>query len=401
MKKIFTFLFLGASLLTYAQQTEGVQTRTYSQEELEQLGTKVKYVPNQFKDNWELSLGIGTDWQANGMFYKGDDGKTLARPDFSFAADINATKWFNPFWGLRGGLIASYPHWDLESYSDEVGYYTEKKFEYDIHLDVLWNLSHQATGYRPNRVYNAILYAGFDFIGMPNRTPYPGISLGLLNKFNIHRNWALNLDLRLTGHRDSEGTRGRDGQAVHGWGGKIALFFGFSYRFSKSEWDTMVPVSDEVKNILEKAQDDVNLANQLAQAEKDAADQLRGENEDLRRELAAREAVMVDLTKATLFFEINSADLDLVEIAHFESYLNVVRSSGLQMSTIRANIIGTADKGTGSMEYNIKLAQRRAEYVRHMLMLSGVSANNITVSYEIRESPEARLDRCVDINFSK
>ena len=403
-KSLLSVLLLAAVTLAYAQEAQTVSSSAESgltEEELKEMGTKVRYIPNAFKDNWELGIALGTDWQANGMFHKTPEGQTKARADMSFAFDISALKWFNPFIGVRLGMIGSFPHWDLESWSEETHYYTEKKLEYDIHADVLWNVSHQATGYKPNRMYNAILYAGIDFLGMPHRIPYPGVSVGLLNSFHIRPNWALNLDLRMTGHRDSYGTRDWNGDEVHGWGGKIALLFGFTYRFNKSEWETVVPVPDKVKQALEDCGKEADLAKQEAQAEKDAADQLRSENDDLRRELATRAEVKMDLTHCDLFFPIDKTVFELTEMNHFHSYLDVVRSCGADLSQVRCNVIGSADKGTGRHAHNVDLAKRRAEYGKQLLIEAGIPATNITTSHEIRESSEAKLDRCVSITFAR
>lgn len=395
MKKFFTSILLLAGMSMFAQ--EAVENN----QDFEMMGTKVSYVPNKFKDNWELGLNVGLDWQMNGLA----SGKVKVDPGFGF--DIFTAKWFNPFFGARLGLTGTYPHKDWMHLKDGVDPATaeykdlKNTFEYYVHTDLLWNVSNQFAGYNPDRMYNAILYLHAGVIGYPNQMIQFAYGAGFLNRFKVAENWCLNLDLRGTLHRDHQSKGVIPDLALGGIGGNLALFFGFSYRFDKPEWRTVVDPSDEAKAYVAGLGQRLADAENLAAAEKAAADQLRAENEDLQRKLAAAEANRMDLKNAVLFFELDKSVLDIREVAHFNTYLAVVKSAGSDLSDAKAEIVGSADKGTGSKFYNEKLAERRAQTVKKMLVEEGMKAENITTRVELRAGSKARLDRCVDIHFSK
>lgn len=394
MKKIFTsILLLAATMSVFAQEAKQ-DAIDYSK-----LGTKVSYVPNKFKDNWELGLNVGLDWQMNGLA----SGNVKVDPAFGF--DIFTAKWFNPYFGARLGLTGMYPHKDWMHLKDGVNpagaEYKDLKdaFQYYVHTDLLWNVSNQFAGYNPDRVYNAILYLHAGVIGFPEQKIQFAYGAGFLNRFKVAEHWTLNLDLRGTLYRDHQEAGVIPDLALGGLGGNLSLFFGFSYRFKEAEWKTYVEPSDDLKAYITDLQGRAKDAEVLAASEKANADQLRAENNDLRRKLEAAKAIKLDLRNAALFFDISKSNLDIREVAHYHTYLNVVKSTGLSFEDVDVEVVGTADKGTGSKFYNEKLAERRAQAVKKMLVEEGFKAERITTRIELRNGSKARLDRCAEIHF--
>ena len=98
-----------------------------------------------------------------------------------------------------------------------------KRNEFGAQLNAMLNLTNWWCGYRPGRVYNGILYAGvgYNWVYVPkyvNGGRRDGWgrggddnltgSLGLINNFNLSKNFALYLDLRAGLYTDDTNNQG-------------------------------------------------------------------------------------------------------------------------------------------------------------------------------------------------
>lgn len=406
MKKFFTLVMVSLFALNMAAEQ-------YTEEQVrEMLGSKVSYVPNKFKDNWELGLGVGLNWNMDGMIER------TVQVDPSVAVNLEVYKWFNPYWGVRFGLNNQILHNNFCKNAYDAGAVLmsdddiKKAYQYYVHTDLMWNLTNQFCGYKAERMYNAVLYLHAGVSGMAgwkSADILPSFGPGFLNRFRINDNWVLNLDLRGTFHKELSANRcvkvapGVGAGIGDGTAGELELSFGFSYRFNQATWNTYVPASDEAVKAFMDMQDSNNLLAQQKEAEAKKAAQLREENEELKRALAAAEtakqSVLADLRQVTLFYEINKSDLAIREQKHLDCYLSVIKSIGIEGS--KFEVIGCADKKTGNRIYNEKLAAKRAETIKKALIEMGVKEENIICKTEIRTNRNQLLDRAAEIHFIK
>ena len=145
-------LFIGADLK--AQEVTYVEDPTQG------------YLMNRFKDNWFISGEIGggvlmSNYDTNLGF-----GKRIM-PSFN----ISVGKWFSPIIGLR--ISADFRKQKGMTYEGtgihpitpndgaENGYLVNRQWFIGPSADVLINVTNWWCGYKPGRVYNAVLYAGF------------------------------------------------------------------------------------------------------------------------------------------------------------------------------------------------------------------------------------------------
>ena len=159
MKKSTLFAF-GCALLAGSAFAQNAQEVTYVEDPAQ------GYTFNQFKDNWFIQAegGITVGITNHDQHRKFGD-------RFAPAASLYVGKWFSPLLGARVGadfmsvkglttsdnaaLVGSRP-WD----NTVNGLYKTKQNYVGPVFDVMLNLTNWWCGYKPNRVYNAYIYAG-------------------------------------------------------------------------------------------------------------------------------------------------------------------------------------------------------------------------------------------------
>lgn len=202
------------------------------------------------KSNWFVSAGFG------GQVYFGDHDRQV---DFgkriSPALDIAVGKWFTPSIGLRliySGLSfkGATQDWDLTNNTGGVhstgerlpgekgghGYWLDyQKFnEFSLSAEVMFNLNNIIAGYREDRLWNCVPYAG---IGWARVTDAPVandylLRGGLMNSFRVAKAIDVNLDVKagyLSDSFDGE-VGGRSGE------GYVSATIGITYKFGPRGW---------------------------------------------------------------------------------------------------------------------------------------------------------------------
>ena len=111
------------------------------------------FVSNGFWDNWEITLGGGAGTALSNGTNQGSFGDRI-----NFEANFGLTKWFHPVTGMRlqlqGGRFANF--------DDVLG---KAKWPYlFVHADFMLNFSNWAGGYREDRAYYAVPFAGFGYM---------------------------------------------------------------------------------------------------------------------------------------------------------------------------------------------------------------------------------------------
>ena len=233
-----------------------------------------------------------------------------------------------------------------------------------MHVDGLVNLSNWIGGYRTDRFYEAVPFAGFGFIhgcSSADNTAFM-FTAGLLNKMRISDAFDVNVELR-----GSLVPQDFDGEVGGSKGeGILSLTAGISYKFNqrkfrKEQKTKLVPtgISKEDLRAVE---------NQLA-AEKQRADQLQKDLDQTRKDLdearkAGQKAANALTSDLTIFFEIGKAELSDKEKVNLKNYAEMVKSTPEK----KYLVTGYADSATGSKKRNQTLSEERAQAVADFLV---------------------------------
>ena len=330
---------------------------------------KYSVATNSFWANWFVSAGF----EANGAYTSQEN--CCNKNPFSvdrgtLGFNVAVGKWFTPGIGLRTKFDGLWSK-QVNTRDDHPAY---KMF--NIHEDVMFNLSNMFFGYNEKRVWNFIPYVGLGFVrSMTYDNNDISYNVGLLNNFRVSKHFQIFLDLYATAFEGSV-----DGDAVGNWS---------NYRkFESRHWDKLVGASVGVTYNLGKCTwdkvPDVDALMAMNKEQMDALqqslDEQQAENARLRDMLANQKSEpVVQNTKeyvgtaASVFFNINSDKVasrkDLVNVKELAEYA--------KNNNCKLVVSGYADSKTGSAEYNQQLSQKRADAVVNELVKMGVSRDNI------------------------
>lgn len=164
-------------------------------------GTWSGFLTNRLGDNWWISVG-GTALLYNGPHDNlGNFGDRL-----SFQPELTVGKWLMPTVGFRmqanGGFnMNGFTNWkDHEFVVKEVssGVYKKEWKQYQVYADALLNLSNWIGGYRYDRTWEFISFAGIGFSHVWTHARHNEFSAnaGLINKIRITDGFGINLEYR-------------------------------------------------------------------------------------------------------------------------------------------------------------------------------------------------------------
>ena len=316
---------------------------------------KTYYYSPQPRDNWFMSMGAGV--QTLFAEHKGNS-------QFALSLTVDFGKWFNPNWGLRlsatgGELKLQYP---------EVGNFLYYK-NVSLAADFMWNMTNTIGGYDPYRIVSVIPYVGFAsnyaFRNPLGKTLSFGISTGM--RFNIrlcqYADFFVEGKVNILSDNYNGTIRSKRAEA------SMAILGGISFNFGGKKFGSYNPVSELF------AREALNARiNEMRQEENDALNEnkdLHNEVASLKKQLAEKPKVIIEkestcntqLTSAVRF-TINSSnvtDEEMINIYNIAQWLN-------ENPDCCINVIGYADKKTGSEKYNKKLSEQRANKVINILV---------------------------------
>lgn len=330
---------------------------------------KYSVATNSFWANWFVSAGF----EANGAYTSQEN--CCNKNPFSvdrgtLGFNVAVGKWFTPGIGLRTKFDGLW----LKQVNTRDDHPSYKMF--NIHEDVMFNLSNMFFGYNEKRVWNFIPYVGLGFVrNMTNDNNDISYNVGLLNNFRVSKHVQLFLDLYATafeGSVDADNvenwTKYKKFESRH-WDKLVGASVGVTYNLGKCTWDK-VPDVDALMAMNKEQMD----------ALQQSLDEQQAENARLRDMLANQKTEpVVQNTKeyvgtaASVFFNINSDKVasrkDLVNVKELAEYAKA--------NNCKLVVSGYADSKTGSAEYNQKLSQKRADAVVNELVKMGVSRDNI------------------------
>lgn len=319
------------------------------------------YETNRFFDNIFVGVAGGVNLYFGENDSEGKFGKRLAP-----ALDIHVGKWFTPSIGARVGYAGLQAKgWTtagtIYAKGADGGLFQEKFGVMYLHADAMWNFSNAVSGYKEDRTWNFVPYAGVGWArsyGNDTHDNEIGFDIGLLNVVRLCKSLDLTLEARclLVNQRFDGVTGGRIGE------GMLSVTAGLAYKFNRRGFSRVssvqpVDVTPYLNRIqrLEANNDDLSSKNSA----------LSDENEKLRN--APAKVVVeqkVSASPVVLFFKIGKATLDSKELTNLEFYVkNAIKADKDKTFTL----IGSADKATGSKELNQRLSEQRMEYVYNLL----------------------------------
>jgi len=404
-------IFLGALALAAVSMIAAPVVNAQENGNRDEDGKIVRgpYLTNQFGDNWFVGAAVGATFFGDGGY----------KPGAGLAIDVNAGKWITPAIGLRAGYAGlNGAEWSTtetilgEVYNEDKGMYKQKfGFAY-VHADVMWNISHAIGGYKETRFWNVIPYAHTGFLRTYDRPSVVGskdfadnefaMGVGLLNNLRLCKRLDLTIDVR------GLLMNGKHHAGAGGVAGAIQATVGLAVNLGKTNWTraanwhnpsdvdalAAAAASAAALSAANAALSDDNLALERQNAA------LEEENARLAKALkdAEGQSVLQEVGPAAFYFEIGKTTLSQKELAHLDFYLsNVLPYVDGKKVTV---ITGSADKKTGSAKRNQYLCEKRAEYLKNLLVEKyGIDASDFTVKTNIATEGDASLSRAVVISF--
>ena len=375
MKKVIVLsaLLLVTGMSVYAQEdfSKSIKTTTTIVENAD----KYKVETNRFWSNWFVTAGGGA------LIFFGDHNMQMKFGDrLSPALDIGFGKWFTPGIGVRfmysgltiKGATQNGSHSTGKVY-DASQWLDEQKFDFmNIHGDVLFNASNLLCGYNEKRFWSVTPYVGLVWI-LTWETPRArnfNASIGLINSFRLSSAFDLNLDVRGTATKDEfDGERGGRKEE-----GLLSVTVGVTYKFPRRTWGRST-----VKTIT-FSDEELRLMREQLKAMNDENNRLKNELVETSNKVTER-VVETNILSAPYLVTFQISRYALSN----EARVNI----GFQAKIMKENknavytIIGYADKGTGTKEFNQFLSKSRAEAVYNCLVNEfGVPASQLKITYE-------------------
>lgn len=345
---------------------------------------KHSVVTNGWWDNWFISANGGVSLY-DGVFATGDNIFDRMAP----AISVYAGKWHTPGFGWR----VAYNGWEVKPFEpgDEQGYM-------NFHFDAMFNLNNLISGYKADRRWNFIPYAGVGFAGQDVKDEWNGsvsANFGVINNWRLNEKWGFNLEAAMSMFRNGFNGVSKDAAGVDV---AYALTVGVTYNFKNSTWESAPDVDAimamntaalaELNTQLQaKETENAGLKNQLVAAKKNLV--------QVQETIKAEQNKIMSISQS-VFFAFNSSKIDCKkEIINLQALAEAVKNSNAKL-----NVVGYADSATGSAAYNQKLSEARANAVIEKLVEMGVPKAKIVAEGKggVDTEKPARLNRRVIIS---
>ena len=351
-------------------------TTTAMAQESEVPAKKYSVATNSFWANWFVSAGVsGTSYYTSQESGVSKFPISNKRSTIGFTAAVG--KWFTPSIGLR----TKFDFLKGKQVNTENNHplYTSVT----AHEDVMFNLSNMFCGYNEERVWNAILYAGIGVATKLNDGKSADIyyTAGWLNNFRVSKRVQLFADLSIGATEGSLDQGPKDNWSSfqknkhRHWDKNLRLDLGVTYNLGKCNWDK-VP---DVEGLMAMNKEQMDALNQSLKEQQDENARLREmlsttKNQPVVENNTNTNGVSSFVgTSSSVFFNINSDKVasrkDLVNVKELAEYAKA--------NNAKIVVTGYADSKTGSVAYNQKLSERRANTVANELVKMGVNRDNI------------------------
>ena len=351
-------------------------TTTAMAQESEVPAKKYSVATNSFWANWFVSAGVsGTSYYTSQESGVSKFPISNKRGTIGFTAAVG--KGLTPSIGLR----TKFDFLKGKQVNTENNHplYTSVT----AHEDVMFNLSNMFCGYNEERVWNAILYAGIGVASKLNDGKNADIyyTAGWLNNFRVSKRVQLFADLSIGATEGSLDQGPKDNWSSfqknkhRHWDKNLRLDLGVTYNLGKCNWDK-VP---DVEGLMAMNKEQMDALNQSLKEQQDENARLREmlsttKNQPVVENNTNTNGVSSFVgTSSSVFFNINSDKVasrkDLVNVKELAEYAKA--------NNAKIVVTGYADSKTGSVAFNQKLSERRANTVANELVKMGVNRDNI------------------------
>lgn len=325
---------------------------------------------NKFRDNWEVSFGLGAT-----TFYGNQEANMdLSRGLFqgfrtSVGVSMSVAKWFSPDIAMRLKLngFSGKSIQSAESDSNSVKYAS-------LQADALFNIHNMVKGYDQARFWNFIPYAGVGFArNFTHCRNTLTFHVGLLNTFRITERLKGYCDLSYNlagGEFDNMGVRtnkiftNRDT-----W---IGLEVGVTYELGKNSWKHMVDLDDVEVVPWQETQREMK---RLLRSNKGLKEKVNYLENQPKPEPVNTVTTVTRIPDVSIFFEMGISDLN--HRGQLENIKKLVKIAQDEKRII--TVTGFADSQTGNELLNEKLAARRADTIVKELLEMGVDSHQIRI----------------------
>ncbi len=362
MRKLFIALaFAGLSSSAMAQDVV-VPVKKYS------------VATNSFWANWFVAGGV--EFNAAYTSQENNANKNPFSVDRgTFGFNVAVGKWFTPGVGFRTKFQG------LWSKAVESRDFHPSYSYWNIHEDVMFNLSNLLFGYNENRVWNFIPYAGIGVVRNMSANTYDlSYNVGLYNTFKVSKRAKVFADLSLTAIEGSFSPAKKDAWAANEkyshrhWDKMLGLSVGVSYDISPTNTWEKTPDVDALMAMNKEQMDALNASLKDQQSENARLRTMLANMPKQEKKVVEHKTVVV-ATAQSVFFNIGSSKIasrkDLVNVKEVAEYAKT--------NNAKIVVTGYADSKTGSAAYNQKLSEKRAEAVKAELVKMGVNGDNIVV----------------------
>ena len=331
-----------------------------------------RYYAESAKDNYFIGVGVGAQALVNPHNAENGYGKAIT-PLFN----LSLGKLINPVWGVRlqaaGFTTKLYSNFANEMPNE--GAFNEYKQNYGtVRVDGMYNFSNAFAGYNPDRIVDVYAFMGpaLQFTKAPingndNIKALINGSVGLGLGFQVSKSLALNIE-----------ARGEVGQTPFGDNsckiadGALGATAGLTYYIGGKKF---VKVTNE--ELYLAANGDLKKYKELLAAE-------QTDHNATKEALAAEKAKpakvvekVVEIPYAgprAIFFTIGKAVIDNKGMANIDLAAQIMKEN----PNMKYEVVGYADKATGSAKTNASLSEKRAKAVYEALIKAGVSADQIS-----------------------
>lgn len=372
-----------------AQEVVAVSETTY------ECDSNDHYFAN-WRDNWFIQLGAGI----NQPFVERGVGidreiDAIARERMTVAYNFGFGRWMSPYLGFRINAIGGALHWDNPTKAEPMNGWTRAK-HVNVNFELMWDMFNSLGGVNPNRVFSIIPFAGFggDYTWRVNDADKTFAAASNINgtgdKGIKDESWTLPVTagiqfrFRLCKYVDffaeARATFYGDNWNLCSYGdpidANVAAIGGFNINIGGRGWNKF---------------NECDYVSQIAA--------LNGEVNTLRadllvagQKLAACEAQLpcpepvVQVVKdcvetplmATVRFNINSAKIMKSEEVNIYNMAEWLKEN----PEAKINVVGYADRNTGSTDYNMELSKKRVDAVIEALVNCGIDRERLTPNPE-------------------
>lgn len=311
------------------------------------------------------NIYIGAGVGAMSVFNDGMNSPTLN-------LNVKVGKYITPVWGVRAEIAGAWQSMEKQEYTEHYDYC--KKFA-EINLDATLSLTNLFLNYNPERKFNLYVFGGptmniasavsgnckttitgtaggtltekenikFEEHGMKARL---GATVGLGIDYNLNKKWALNLDSRF-GIAPSIFGESSDCRKAEATG---RLTIGAKYTFNGINF--CKPVTEKIveKEVVKEVVKEVPVE----------------VIKEIIKEVPAEAA-------AAIFFKIGKTEISEEGMVNVKLMAKTMKAN----PTTKYKVAGFADKGTGSVEGNQILSEKRAQAVYDALIAEGVEPERL------------------------